>query len=742
MPKPRRESVARADTRPAFNRPPGGRPTTPRPQGNCYSSSEDDSYIPPKRKAKEEVKSSPAPSPSRPKPGGAKRKTSAPVKPSPGKDQVKYNSSTSTGSASQLLSASSLAQLNQYNAKAKTKEKKDIKISKEKQYGKQKEKGPAPAQVKRKKRNRNVSGAILEEGRADEKHEYRRKKGGGGGGHKGEVPRKRDSAGRSNRMCWWIAGATVLLLIIFIPLGVVLSNKKSSSGGGGSGGSGSSGGGGGSSATTTVTNPVPTNNCDGSDAPASAKGTYTDITTWLDTADFNCTYTSETVGGLSVMGLNTDYDDSTQANGNTPKLNQAWPYGKTPIRGVNLGGWLDLEPFITPSLFNYPAIDNVVDEWTLCEKLGSTAANTLETHYSTFVTKQTFQDIASAGLDHVRIPYPYWAVTTYPGDPYVPQIAWRYLLRAIEWARQSGLRVDLDLHSIPGSQNGWAHSGHQGPIGWLNGTDGTLNAQRALDLHKQLSAFFAQDRYANVITIYGLMNEPKMLVLDHQSVLDWDTQAISIIRGNGIHQYLTFGDGFLDLSDWDNMFKGVDPKLIMDTHQYQVFNTDQLGMSHQNRIQLACSGWTAMMTATLNPTTGWGPIMNGEWSQADTDCTEYLNNVGVGSRWAGTFNTGDASTQVLTPACPSPPCSCSQANADPSTYSDDYKQFLQMYAEAQMHAFEQAWGWFYWTWETENAVQWSWKQGLQAGILPSKAYSPQFSCNSAVPSFSSLSGSY
>lgn len=735
MPQHRRESGARADTRPAFNRPPGARPTPARARADSFNDSEDDFYSPPKKTAKEKAKSSPAPSPNRPKASGGKRKTSAPVRSSPIKDTVKYNSSTSTGSASHLLSAGSLAQLNQHNAKSKTKEKKDIKKTKEKQYGKVKEKEPAPAQVKRKKRNRNVSGAILEEGRYDEKHEYRRRKAGVGAGNKGDIYRRRDSGG-SKRLCWWIAGLLTLLLIIFIPVGIVVSKKKNS----GNTGSGDSGSGSGS-ATTPDTKPTPVNSCKGGNVPASAKGTYTDITTWLDTTDFNCTYTSETVGGLSVMGLYTDYDDTTQANGNTPKLNEAWPYGKTPIRGVNLGGWLDLEPFITPSLFNYPAVDNVVDEWTLCERLGSTAANTLETHYSTFVTKQTFQDIANAGLDHVRIPYPYWAVTTYPGDPYVPQIAWRYLLRGIEWARQSGIRVDLDLHSIPGSQNGWAHSGHQGSIGWLNGTDGTVNAQRALDLHKQLSAFFAQERYNNVITIYGLMNEPKMLVLDYQSVLDWDTQAISIIRGNGIKQYIAFGDGFLTLSQWYDMFKGGDSKLIMDTHQYQVFNADQLGMSHPDRIQLACTGWTSLMTSTLNPTTGWGPIMNGEWSQADTDCTEYLNNVGVGNRWTGTLDTGNASTSILTPSCPSPPCSCSQANADPSTYSATYKQFLQMYAEAQMHAFEQAWGWFYWTWETESAVQWSWKQGLEAGILPSKAYSPDFSCNSAVPDFSGL-GSY
>ena len=65
------------------------------------------------------------------------------------------------------------------------------------------------------------------------------------------------------------------------------------------------------------------------------------------------------------MGLNKTWDDSTKANDNVPALNETWEYGKMPIRGVNVGGWLNLEPFITPSYFSqYGSKDNVVDEWT------------------------------------------------------------------------------------------------------------------------------------------------------------------------------------------------------------------------------------------------------------------------------------------------------------------------------------------------------------------------------------------
>ena len=635
---------------------------------------------------------------------------------------MKYNSGTSVGSASHLLSVGSLSQLNAINEKISVQEKKAEKKTKQKHY--KDLRGPEHAQQRRKNRkNRDVSGAILEEGRAFERRTRPRPR---GGGYEKQYIEESGGGRGFNKELWITIGVIVLLLVIFIPVGVASSKKTKTS----------------SSSAATDPTSDPSDGCDAGSIPVSARGTYTDITTWADTTDFNCTYSNDTVGGLPVMGLYSSWDDTTQANSNVPRLDQQWAYGQMPIRGVNLGGWLDLEPFITPSMFNFPAVDNIVDEWTLTEKLGTTASRVLEAHYSSFVTKQTFIDIQNAGLDHVRIPYPYWAVATYEGDPYVPRIAWRYLLRAIEWARECGLRINLDLHSVPGSQNGWAHSGHQGSIDWLIGAEGALNGQRSLDIHNQLSQFFAQERYKNVITIYGLVNEPKMLVIPVQSVTDWSTQAVELVRKNGISQWITFGDGFLKLSEWVDIFKGVDEKLVMDTHQYQIFNVPELALTHQNKIKTACEGWSQLMSTANNPSTGWGPTLDGEWSQADTDCTQYLNNIGVGSRWAGTLNTGDPTTSVTTQSCVSPPCSCAEANADPSTYSDSYKQFLQMYAEAQMYSFEKAWGWFYWTWQTESATQWSWKLGLTAGILPAKAYAPSFTCDSVIPSFSDLSERY
>lgn len=410
-----------------------------------------------------------------------------------------------------------------------------------------------------------------------------------------------DSGNGRNRRKWWLAiGFLVLLLAIVIPVGIVVSNKSD---GGSSSGSGAGGNGG----TADAQDPANENlkSISESDIPTSAKGSVLDPFTWYDTTDFNLTYTEVAVGGLSVMGLNSSWNDTGRANEFVPALDKDWVYGTMPIRGVNLGGWLSVEPFITPSLFSpYKANQGVVDEYTLTAQLGpSQAAKVLEKHYALFINEQTFRDVQAAGFDHIRIPYPYWAVATYPGDPYVPKISWRYLLRGIEYARKYGLRVNLDVHALPGSQNGWNHSGRQGVIGWLNGTEGALNAQRSLDMHTQLSTFFAQPRCQNIVAIYGLVNEPRMSELDVEDVITWTTSAVQIIRKSGIKQPIAFGDGFLGLPKWQGKLQDVSG-LVLDAHQYMIFNPDQIAFTHQKKIEYACSGWSSLFEQSMDVSTG------------------------------------------------------------------------------------------------------------------------------------------
>lgn len=647
----------------------------------------------------------------------------------------------SSQSSSQPLSADSLAKLDQLNKKERPRkpkpEKKPERPRKKRHREAFNEKYEAigvdkprdKSRREKKKKRRVVSGALLEEGDGNRLSYIR------GGGYDKQA--EADAAKRKKRI-WIIVGVVVLLLAIIIPVAVVLSNKNK----------------GGKAAADTANEPAatdPNSDLDGVDpnsVPTAAKGTRLDPFSWLDTTDFNVTYTGETVGGLPVIGLFSKWDDSAKANDKVPALDKAWgTYATRPARGVNIGGWLSIEPFITPSLFSsYDTRLGIIDEWTLCEHLGPTPAKAaLEKHYSTFVTEQTFADIKDAGLDHVRIPFSYWALQNYYGEPYVEGVAWRYLLRGIEWARKYGLRINLDVHGLPGSQNGWNHSGRQGDIGWLNGTDGAVNAERSLEMHRSLSEFFAQPRYKNIIAFYGLANEPKMTALETADVNAWTEKAYAAVRKNGITCPIVFGDGFLGLENWKGKLQGHEG-LVLDVHQYVIFNVGQIVYTKQAKVKYACTGWTGQAQQSMDVSTGFGPTIFAEWSQADTDCATYLNNVGWGNRWEGTYDTGNPLTRVLSATCPTnnggATCSCASANADPSQYSAGYKQFLQMFAEAQMDSFENGWGWFYWTWQTETATQWSYKRGLAAGILPAKAYAPEFNCQKTIPDFAGVPENY
>ncbi|KAF8827374.1 hypothetical protein HHX47_DHR4000380 [Lentinula edodes] len=159
-----------------------------------------------------------------------------------------------------------------------------------------------------------------------------------------------------------------------------------------------------------------------------------------------------------------------------------WIWGENVARGVNLGGWLVTEPFIVPSLYekyvNNSQNITVLDEWTLSLAMGLDLASEMGHHYETFITEQDFAEIAAAGLNWVRIPIGFWAIEAINDEPFLVGTSWTYFLKAIQWARKYGIRIYLDLHALPGSQNGWPAIWE----GFLSGAD-----RLALDQHPYLA---------------------------------------------------------------------------------------------------------------------------------------------------------------------------------------------------------------------------------------------------------------
>jgi glucan 1,3-beta-glucosidase len=66
---------------------------------------------------------------------------------------------------------------------------------------------------------------------------------------------------------------------------------------------------------------------------------------------------------------------------------------------------------------------------------------------------------------------------------------------------------------------GYNHSGRLGEVNFLNGIMGMANAQRMMDYIRIISEFISQPEYANVIPVFGIINEP-LLTMIGQTALD------------------------------------------------------------------------------------------------------------------------------------------------------------------------------------------------------------------------------
>jgi len=217
------------------------------------------------------------------------------------------------------------------------------------------------------------------------------------------------------------------------------------------------------------------------------------------------------------------------------------------IRGVNLGGWLVLEKWIKPSLFSeWDAFDKKApkDQWTYCETLGKTECKKrLEQHWDTWVTESTISDLADAGITHVRIPIGHWITCDIADDePYVCG-EWTYLKRVAEWCQKYDVLVWLDLHTAPGSQNGFDNSGHTGDALW---DKSMANVNRTLRVVDEIASKVAEDdALSSVTTGFGLLNEPDAGI-DYWRMLNYYEDAYATIRrvlGKDVAVYV--GDMFV-----------------------------------------------------------------------------------------------------------------------------------------------------------------------------------------------------
>ena len=110
-----------------------------------------------------------------------------------------------------------------------------------------------------------------------------------------------------------------------------------------------------------------------------------------------------------------------------------------------------------------------MDQYTFCEALGAETGNAvLRDHWATWITEDTFKDMASREVEVIRIPIGDWTLKPY--GPYVgctdgakDSVQW-----ALDMAKQYNIKVLLDVHAVKGSQNGYDNSGLSNRTIWTD----------------------------------------------------------------------------------------------------------------------------------------------------------------------------------------------------------------------------------------------------------------------------------
>ncbi len=293
------------------------------------------------------------------------------------------------------------------------------------------------------------------------------------------------------------------------------------------------------------------------------------------------------------------------------------------VKGVNLGNWLVLEKWMNPALFEGTTAE---DEYYLPRQLSPEVYEArIKIHRSEYISERDFITIKSWGMDAVRIPVPYFIF----GDraPFIGCV--EELDKAFNWAERYGLKILIDLHTAPMSQNGFDNGGLSGVVKWAQIPE---EVEFELSVLKRLA-----ERYGKREGLWGIevINEPltenmwdTMNVQQRYPAVDPEMAQGSapitfeflrkfymdaydaMVPYMADDKYVVIHDGF-ELKVWkDFMQEEKYDNVVLDTHQY-------LMMAEVYGCEQSVEGYKKFAEETyekdIKEMQQYFPVICGEW---------------------------------------------------------------------------------------------------------------------------------
>lgn len=350
------------------------------------------------------------------------------------------------------------------------------------------------------------------------------------------------------------------------------------------------------------------------------------------------------------------------------------------IKGVNLGNWLVLEKWMLPEMFEGTGAE---DEIWLNRKMNpAELKEKMKEHRDTFITEQDFAFIKEQGIWLLRIPVPYFIFGDRP--PFNGCV--EYLDKAFDWAEKYGLQILIDLHTVPGSQNGYDNGGLTGVCKWCKNPE---EVEFALTVLERLAK-----RYGQRQGLYGIevLNEPISFLVYATAPSTGKAVDKEEAKGSGYvplpflenfyrnayrrlrkilpeNKTIVFHDGFR-LRHWGKFFRKEHMKnVVLDTHIY-IFAMESFVPIHMPWVyQIYIKSQQRLIERIQRDV----PVVVGEWCI----CNKYAEKAVSGK---SAEESSDRSAQ---------------ADAQDELRKKRYLEIAAM----QLQAWESGAGWIYWSYQ-------------------------------------------
>ncbi|KAI0156761.1 glycoside hydrolase family 5 protein [Xylariaceae sp. FL1272] len=355
------------------------------------------------------------------------------------------------------------------------------------------------------------------------------------------------------------------------------------------------------------------------------------------------------------------------------------------IRGVNLGSLFVIEEWFAKDEWASMGCSGYYDEWSCVEALGQdTADAAFQKHWNSWITQSDIEEIASYGLNTIRVPVGFWIKEDLVyDDEYYPRGGLEYLDRLMRWAKDAGLYVIMDLHGGPGSQSpNEEFTGHStASPGFFT----AANYERAYNFLEWMTERIHTNTSYSTVGMLEVINEPikkRVNATDADSMLEtfyptaWDRikdreAELGISSAQALHiEFMgsNWGSGHPEtyLDDTANIY--------FDDHVYWKFDT-RTGDTQEGYINASCTGYS--------PEAG---TVVGEFSLSVESALQYNDEFGLQGH-------------------------------------PENKAFYTDYFNAQVSVYEKSGGWVFWSWKCNwigefNDWRWCYKTAVEAGVIP------------------------